>query len=205
MDKKLLQWAKRLQSLAQSGLEYSKDKYDIERFQEIRDISVEILSTYTELDHAKVKSLFAIEEGYQTPKIDVRAVIFKEDKILMVQESYDRKWSLPGGWADIEYSLSENIIKEAKEEAGVEVLPKKIIAILDRNKHVDDLYPYSIYKIFVECDYISGSYEKNIETIDSKFFSLNNLPELSVGRNTKNQIIMCFNAHEKENSSVIFD
>lgn len=205
MEKKWLKWAKDLQAIAQSGIEYSKDKYDIERFEMIRDISIEIVSDYTEMDHEKVRDLFAGESGYQTPKVDVRAAVFKNDKILMVKEQLDGKWSLPGGWADIDLSLRDNIIKESLEEAGAKVKPKRIIAILDRQRHVNDTYPYAIYKIFVECDYLGGTFEENIETEDAGFFALDHLPPLSVTRNTEKQIAMCFKARNQEVFETIFD
>lgn len=205
METKWLEWTKKLQSIAQAGIEYSKDPFDIERFEQIRALSIEIMSAYTELDHSKVRTLFANETGYQTPKVDIRAAIFKEDKILMVREKVDKKWSLPGGWADIDLSIGENIIKESMEEAGAIVKPKRIIGALDRNKHIDDAFPYSVYKIFVECDYVEGKYVENIETIESNFFAFNELPELSVGRNTKSQIEMCFNAREADVFETVFD
>lgn len=198
MEKKWLKWAKELQSIAQAGLEYSKDKYDIERFEMIRNISIDILSEYTEMEYDKVRDLFANEKGYQTPKVDIRAAIFRDNKILMVKEKIDGKWSLPGGWADIGISVYDNIMKESMEESGAKVKPKRVIAILDRNKHLKDEYPYSVYKIFVECDYIQGQYEKNIETEEADFFTLDNLPELSTGRNTKEHISMCFEVRKKE-------
>ncbi|WP_273326556.1 NUDIX hydrolase [Vallitalea guaymasensis] len=205
MEKQWLQWAKELQAISQSGLAYSKNEFDIERFQRIREISVEIMSEYTQISNTKIRTLFANETGYQTPKIDVRAVIFNNNKILMVKENKDNKWSLPGGYADIDLSVSENAKKESMEEAGAVVSPKRIIAVLDRNKHVDDDYPYSIYKIFVECDYIEGEYINNIETCEAEFFDSDNLPQLSLGRNTKEQIEMCFKAREKELLEPIFD
>ena len=205
MDKKWLDWAKQLQAISQSGLEYSKDKYDIERFEQIRNLSIEIISEYTDMDNTKVRSLFANEQGYQTTKVDVRAAVFKNNKILMVREELDNKWSLPGGWADIDLSVYENVVKETKEEAGVEITPRRVIAVLDRNKHIDDTFPYSVYKIFVECDYISGEHQKNIETIESGFFTNDNLPELSEGRNTLSQIQMCFQARKEGKFEAIFD
>ena len=115
---KWLEYAKKLQAISQAGIEYSKDKYDIERFEAIRNISIDIMSHYTDIDHTKMKELFATETGYQTPKIDIRAAAFKDNYILLVKEKLDGKWSLPGGWADIDYSLKENIIRECMEEAG---------------------------------------------------------------------------------------
>jgi ADP-ribose pyrophosphatase YjhB (NUDIX family) len=205
MDEKWLKWAKQLQALSQAGLEYSKDRFDIERFEEIRKISVEIMSEYTELDTKKVRCLFAGESGYQTPKIDVRAAVFKDNAILLVKEKSDDKWSMPGGWADIDLTLKENLVKEAKEEAGAEIRVRRIIAVLDRNRAVNDPYPYSVYKFFVECEYVSGRYQDNSETSDCRFFSLSQLPELSHTRNTYEQVKMCFEAYQKDVHEVIFD
>lgn len=198
MQKKWLEWAKELQFISQCGLEYSKDLFDIERFERIRQISVEIISNYTELSEEKVKDLFANERGYQTPKVDVRAAVFKEDKILMVKEKKDGKWTLPGGWADTGFSVFENIEKESFEEAGAVVKPKRVVAILDMNKHFDTDYPYSIYKVYVECDYIKGSFIENNETEKAEFFDVNNIPELSFAKCTKDHIKMCFDARKKE-------
>lgn len=205
MDEKWLNWATKLQSIAQAGLEYSKDKYDIERFNEIRNIAADIVSQHTDLEINKVKDLFCNEVGYQTPKVDVRAAIFKEDKILLVKESLDGSWSLPGGWADVGLSVKENVIKESFEEAGVNVEPERIIAIQDRNKNNEPISAYSIYKIFVLCKLTSGEFKENIETEESGFFSLENLPNLSEGRNNKKQIELCFKAKDEEYLNPFFD
>ncbi|MGG7076387.1 NUDIX hydrolase N-terminal domain-containing protein [Clostridium sardiniense] len=205
MEEKWLSWAKRLQSIAQAGIEYSKDKYDIERFEEIRDLSCEILKEYTNIPKDKIKDLFCNEVGYQTPKVDVRSAIFKDNKILLVKESIDNKWSLPGGWAEVDLSIKENAIKESKEEAGVNVKPQRLIAVLDKSKYSLKPYPYGVYKVFVLCDLIDGSFEENIETEESGFFSLENLPELSTGRNTKEQIEMCFEGKNNNTFVTIFD
>lgn len=204
-EPKWLEWAKKLQGIAQAGLTYSKDKYDIERFEQLRDLSVEILNSYTNIDNKIIRELFCNETGYPTPKIDVRAAIFKEDKILLVKEKIDGRWSLPGGWADIHTSLKEALIKEAKEEAGVEIDPKRIIAVQDRKRHNEPPSPYGMYKIFVECTYINGSFEDNTETSDAKFYSLEELPPLSLGRNTKQQISMCFESRNIECLEPMFD
>lgn len=202
---KWLTWASELQSIAQIGLTYSKDRFDRERFTRIRELSVEILSEYTNIEQKKVFDLFANEQGYQTPKIDIRAAIFQQDNILMVKEVSDGKWALPGGWADIGLSIVDNVIKESKEEAGARVTPKRIIAILDRNRHIHDHFPYAAYKIFVECDYIESKWEVNLETIEASFFSLSNLPPLSEGRNTKQQIALCFRARNLTYFETVFD
>ncbi len=199
-----LKYAKKLQSIAQAGLEYSSDKYDRERFQQIREISVDILEHYTEIDSDKIKKLFTCEEGYQTPKIDVRAAVIKNNKILLVKEKIDGLWSLPGGWADIDLSLSENLIKEAVEEAGAEIVPKRIIAVLDRNDQKTPPCPYSIYKIFVECSLKKIDFQENMETSAADFFSKDNLPELSEKRNTYKEIEMCFETAKKDTHEALF-
>ncbi|MHC1685228.1 MAG: NUDIX hydrolase N-terminal domain-containing protein [Clostridiaceae bacterium] len=205
MEEKWLTWARKLQSLAQAGLAYSENKYDLERFQQIRELSAEILNEYTEIGIEKVRELFCSEDGYQTPKVDIRGAIFKDDKILLVKESIDGCWSMPGGWAEVDLSVKENVIKEAKEEAGVNVIPKRIIAVLDRNKNNKPISAYGIYKIFVLCELIDGNFKENIETEESGFFLLSELPPLSLGRNNEKQIKMCFRAKDDENFQVIFD
>lgn len=205
MEPKWLSWAKQLQSIAQAGLTYSKDKYDIERFQQIRSLSAEILSEYTGISNEKIEDLFCNETGYQTPKVDIRGAIFREGKILLVKESIDGCWSLPGGWAEFNLSIKENVVKEVKEEAGLNVVPKKMIAILDRNKHNHPVTAYGIYKIFVLCELIDGAFEKNIETEESNFFSLTDLPPLSLERNSKEQVEMCFKSKSIDNLFTIFD
>ena len=205
MEEKWLTWAKKIQSVAQAGLEYSKDKYDRERFQELRDLSCEIMSEYTELSYDKVKDLFCNESGYQTPKVDVRAAVFKENKILLVKESIDGYWSMPGGWAEYNLSVKENIIKECMEEAGAKVKPIKLISILNRNWHVNKQYPYGVYKIFVLCELEEINFKDNIETLEYGFFDLKELPPLSIGRNTEEQVEMCFKFVLDKENSVIFD
>lgn len=205
MKLKWLKWANEIQSIAQAGLIYSKDKYDLERFNQLKDLSAEIISEYTEVETEKIKDLLNNEEGYLTPKVDIRGAIIKENKILLVKESIDGSWSMPGGWADVNLSISENVIKETKEEAGANIVPKKIIAILDRNRHNKPITMQSIYKIFVLCDFIDAKFENNIETEESKFFELDNLPKLSIARNTKEQIEMCFDSYNKKVIETVFD
>lgn len=204
-EKIWLKWSIELQSLAQAGLAYGKDKFDIERFERIREISAEIVAHMTDIPLEKVKNLFCNEVGYQTPKIDTRAVIFENNKILLIQER-DGKWALPGGWADVYLSVKENVLKEVKEEAGIEVNAEMIIAMLDVTKNQGKAIPYGITKIFVLCSYISGKFEKNIETIDSGYFGIDELPELANNKTTFEQIQMCFEANKnKDNWKVIFD
>ena len=201
---KWLELAIEVQSLAQSGLAYTKNVYDIERYERLREISAEMISIKSDLDISKVKDLFCNETGYQTPKIDTRAVIFKDGKILLAHEN-NGTWSLPGGWCDVLESVGSNTIKEVKEETGLDVVTKRIIAIQDRNKHNKPKYAYGICKIFVLCEVIGGKFEENIETTEIEYFDLNNLPNLAEEKNNKEQIEMCFNAYKDENWKVQFD
>ena len=203
MDK-WLKLAIEIQSLAQNGLTYANNVYDIERYERLRDISAEMLNMKTDLSIDKIKDLFCNETGYQTPKLDTRAVIFKDNKILLVHEN-NGTWSLPGGWVDVLESVKSNTIKEVKEETGLNVLAKKIIAIQDRNKHNKPIYAYGVCKIFVLCDIIDGKFEKNIETTEIDYFPIDNLPLLAEEKNNKEQIEMCFNALNDKNWQVQFD
>lgn len=204
MDKKWLDWAIELQSLAQAGLTYSKDVYDKERYERIRDISAEMMSYRTDLPLEKVKDLFCNETGYQTPKLDTRAAIFDHGKILLVREN-NGKWSLPGGWVDVNVSVKENTLKEVKEEAGLDVTADRIIAVQDRAKHNLPLYAYGVCKIFVLCSVIGGQFKPNIETTESRYFSENDLPALATEKNTEEQVKMCFNAYRDPNWVTLFD
>ena len=206
MDKneKWLQWAVELQSIAQAGLFYGKDPFDRERYQRIRDIAAEMISFKTEIPLEKVKDLFCCEQGYQTPKLDTRAAIFKEDKILLVREK-NGTWSLPGGWVDVNVSERENVIKEVKEEAGLDVRPELVIAVQDREKHNLPVYAYKVCKIFVLCSACGGEFQENIETTESRYFGRDELPRLAEEKNNKEQIEMCFEACHSENWKTLID
>ena len=205
MSHKWLEWSKRIQSLSQAGLTFSKDIYDKERFEELRLISAEIMEEYTGLEMQKLTNLFINETGYQTPKVDVRGVVFKDEKILMVRENIDDKWSIPGGFCDVGLSPSENIVKEIREESGYEVIPVKLLAILDMNKHPHPPQLFHYYKIFIRCEIVGGQASIGIETRDINFFSEHNLPNLSTDRNTESQIKTLFEFLKKPNKEAIYD
>ncbi|MET1122539.1 NUDIX hydrolase [Priestia megaterium] len=205
MEHKWLDWAKQLQSIAQAGLAYSKDIYDVERFELIRDISVEMLSQQTGMEITVIKNLFASETGYATPKVDIRAVIFKDNKILMVKENSDGSWSLPGGWADIGLTPSEVAVKEVKEESGFDVKAVKLLAVMDMKCHPHPPSPFHIYKMFIQCEIIGGQPMKGVETSAVEFFVENKLPPLSIARNTQTQIEMIFKHLYNPKEPVYFD
>lgn len=202
MKEQWLEWAIELQSLAQAGLTYGKDIFDRERYERIREISAEIMAYKTDIPVQKVKDLFCNETGYQTPKLDTRAAIFQNGKILLVKEN-SGKWSLPGGWVDVNVSVKENTIKEVKEEAGLDVTADKVIAIQDRSKHNLPVYAYGVCKIFVLCTIIGGAFKENIETTGFAYFSENELPELATEKNNEEQVKMCFEAYRTKNWSTL--
>lgn len=205
MELKWLEWVKQLQAIAQAGLTYSNDIYDKERFELIRKISIEILSNQTNMDTTFIKDLFANETGYQTPKVDIRAVVLRNKKILLVKEKTDNKWALPGGWADIGLSPSEVAIKEVKEESGYDVKAVKLLGILDKKYHPHPPSLYHVYKVFIQCEIIGGMSLEGIETSDVSFFAENELPELSEARNTKSQIEMAIRIANSSDERIYFD
>ena len=206
MDKseKWLDWAVELQSLAQAGLFYGKDVFDKERYERIREIAAEMISYKSEIPLEKVKDLFCSDVGYQTPKIDTRAAIFKDGKILLVHEK-NGTWSLPGGWVDVNMSVEENTRKEVKEEAGLDVRVKRIIAVQDREKHNLPIYAYKVCKIFLQCEVTGGEFAENIETTEFDYFGLEELPVLAEEKNNREQIAMCFQAMHAECWETLFE
>lgn len=202
---KILAWAVELQAMAQTALYYCKDKFDIERFQRIRDISAEMMTLKADLSFDKIKNLFCGDEGYQTPKIDTRGAIFRGEKILLVCES-DGRWTLPGGWCDVDQSPAENTVKEVREEAGLKVTVDKLVAVHDRNKRNAQTYIFGVAKFFFLCSELGGEFQKNIETVESKFFAENEIPDnLANEKCTAEQIKLCFAAHRAEVWETVFD
>ncbi len=203
-DKRWLAWAVELQSLAQAGLTYGKDGFDLERYARIREISAEILAHMTGLPVEKVTGLFCNETGYQTPKLDTRAAVFQDGKILLVRER-DGRWALPGGWCDVNVSVGENTVKEVKEEAGLDVIPWRIIAVQDRAKHNLPVYAYGVCKIFVQCDAAGGQFTPNLETTEARYFPPDQLPPLAEEKNTPAQVALCFEAYRSDAWATQFD
>jgi len=192
-----INWITELQAMAQNGLTYVKDIYDKERYIRLREIAAEMMAHVTDIPLEKMPGLFCYERGYQTPKIDVRAAMVEDGKILLVQEK-SGKWSIPGGWCDINLSVKENAIKEAKEEAGLDIEVKRVVALQDRSKHNFPPQASSICKVFVLGRVLGGEFEENSETIASGWFGLEALPELDGGKTTKEQISLCLEASRAE-------
>lgn len=187
-----LEWIKQVHALARWGLTYSKDPFDLERYEVLRQLSVEMMADFATLDKSRIEDLFANEVGYVTPKVDVRGVVFRDGKLLMVQEKWDGKWTIPGGWADIGLSPAEVAVKEVREEAGFEVEPIKMLAMLDKKFYPHPASAYHIYKTFIRCEITGGEATVGLESQGVGFFAPDNLPELSSHRITHEQIALLF-------------
>jgi len=192
----MLQLVKQVQAVAENGLHYAEDDFDLDRYQALEEIALRMLSLVTGLPDETVRVAAPERNGYRTPKVDVRAVIFNDrDEILMVKERVDSRWSLPGGWCDVGYTPTETAEKEAFEEAGIRVKVARLLAVFDKkcHDHPEDLF-YA-YKIFLECEAESHEITTGMETLDVGFFSQDRLPELSTPRNTAGQIHKMFDFH----------
>lgn len=189
----LLNSLKRIQALAEIGLHYAHTDYDLDRYTEIDTLTKQLLSQLTDQSIEQVTLQVEEKSGYRTPKVDVRAVVFNsENKILMVREKIDGKWSLPGGWADVGFSPAEIAEKETFEEAGMKVKAKKLLGVFDKRFHDHPPDMYYVYKIFILCEAENDRLEPGYETSDAGFFAESELPELSGPRNTEKQISIIF-------------
>ena len=182
MENEILIIAKRIQAIAQTGLHFTENVFDRERYEELRELSVLLAEQVVEAPLHKIRDLFTADRGYQTPKIDIRAVVLKDGQLLFARERVDQKWSLPGGFADVNYSPKEVAEKEVNEETGLEVVATRALAIIDCNKHNFPPGEFHYYKIFILCELTGGELRGSIETLEANFFHFDNLPELSLNR-----------------------
>ena len=200
-----VKWIEHLQAIAQNGLTYTKNWYDRERYLQLRCVTADMAADYSSMTFSEVKQLFSDETGYATPKLEVRAAVFKGDKILMVQESADNRWSLPGGWADVNGSPAESACREVLEESGLVVKARRLIALHDRRKHD---YPPAlphVYMCLFLCDIISGELTTSYETNAVDFFAQDEIPPLSSRRINNDHITLCFEARHQRDEKTLFD
>lgn len=194
LTSQLHSWAREINALAQAGLTYCKDNFDEERYQRLGDIAAQMASFYVDESEEVIRKEW-LTSGYKTPQLDTRAAIFDDEgRILMVKEQRSQKWNVPGGWCDEDQTIMSNVVKEVREEAGMEVYPKRLIAVLDRSRHntVDTLG--GCLKAFVLCSCGSGDFEANSETSERRFFREDELEgvDLRTNTNTLEQLKMCF-------------
>jgi ADP-ribose pyrophosphatase YjhB (NUDIX family) len=183
-----LKWISEVQALAQAGLTYTDGPFDKERYLRLRDLSAEMAAQCSQQSPDEIKHYFAVQEGYATPKIDVRAFLLKDNKVLLAKERRDGLWTLPGGWADTNESPSETAVRETKEETGYNVRAIRLLALWDKQKHDHPPEWPHAYKCFFHCEMLSGTAAENLEIAEIDFFELNQLPPLSTPRVTASQI-----------------
>lgn len=223
MDPQWLAWVKRLQAIAQNGLTYCTDPYDRERYEALRELAAEMASAGADLGIERVRDLFGHEAGHVTPKVDVRAAVFRDDAILLVRERAEGRWTLPGGWADVGEAPGEAIVREVYEESGYRTRAVKLLALYDRDKHDHPPLAYHVYKLFFLCELLdderiapawpddgdngphSAQAMHNIETDAVGFFREDALPELSLTRVTPAQIAHLFAHHRHPDWPTDFD
>jgi ADP-ribose pyrophosphatase YjhB (NUDIX family) len=204
-DPQWLAWARRLQALAQSGLTFSRDQYDIERYEEIRTIAAAMVAAGAGADFGAVRDLFTLDTGYTTPKVDVRAAIFRDDGILLVRERSDGMWTLPGGWADVGDTPAQAVEREVLEETGYRARAAKLLAVYDRTTHGHPPIPFAVYKLYFLCEITGGAAAATHETDEVGFFREDALPPLSLTRTLPAQVARLFQHHRHPEWPTDFD
>lgn len=188
MNNHVLKWISEIHAISQNGLAYSKNEFDIERYNQLDLVAKEMAAYFSDKNMDDINHFFSLDKGYATPKLDVRAFILKDDKLLLAKERSDNLWTLPGGWVDINESPSESVVREVLEETGFEVKVTRLLALWDKLKHDHPPQWPHTYKIFFLCEIISGEMKENLEISEIKFFSMDRLPDLSSHRVTYKQI-----------------
>ncbi|MCU4677705.1 NUDIX hydrolase [Catenovulum sp. 2E275] len=201
-----IDWVKQIQAIAQAGKTYGKDQYDQQRYAQLAEISQQMYAHLSSAPIEQVKQIFIPETGYPTPKIDLRAAVIKNDKILLVKEREDNGWTMPGGWADVCETASNGVVREVLEESGYIVEKPRLIRIKDRAIHdYQPEYPFHIYKFFFLCELTGGEAKTNIEVSEIDFFGIDEIPPLSSGRTSKADIQMAFDHFYRPQQSVLVD
>lgn len=199
-----VEWTKQIAALAKTGLYFVKDPFDKERYETLVELSAKLLDSYSDSEPDKIHTLLTADDGYITPKIDVRGAVFRDNKILMVKEASDGLWTLPGGWADVGDSPSQAVEREIWEESGYHAKAVKLMALEDR-KLRHPTYVFEVYKVAFLCELIGGEATISIETTEVDWFAEDNLPDLSVGRVTEEQIHRWFTHYRQPDLPTSFD
>jgi len=201
----VLDLSRRLLALSQTGLHFTAEEYDRERYREIGDIATRLLELQSNVAAQAVRQAWFVEDGYATPKVDVRGAIFRDNRVLLVRERVDGKWTVPGGWADVNDAPSSAILKEIEQESGFTARVLKLAAIYDRNKRNHPAYLFHSWKLFFVCEITGGEARTSYETTAVEFFPLDALPELSTGRSNAEQIRRMNQHHLDPNLPTEFD
>ncbi len=202
-----LHWARAIQAITQTGMHYTENPFDMERYQQLQAIATKMLAAHSNASVTQVQGLFDQQAGATTPKVDVRGVVFRENAILLVRERQDSgRWTLPGGWADVNEPPSAAVVREVREESGYETRAVKLLAVYDRDLHGHPPHPFHIYKLFFLCELIGGSPLISIETDGAEFFTAEAIPEdLSLGRVTDAQLRRLFEHYYNPDLPTDFD
>ena len=203
----ILQWARKVQAIAQNGLAFTQDPFDRERFEQLQQLVATILSSEVGISSGQLQGLWVGDEGYATPKVDVRGAVFDQDKVLLVRERSDGKWTLPGGWVDVGDSPASAVEREIREESGYLAKAVKLAALFDRNNPAHGHPPsiMHIFKLFFLCEITGGKATLSNETDGVEFFQVNSLPPLSIGRTTQSQIARLYEHHLNRSLPTDFD
>ncbi|OQD44423.1 ADP-ribose pyrophosphatase [Croceivirga radicis] len=205
-NKSSLNAIKQMIGIADVGLLYAKDDYDRERYTAIKKIALDLLVEVTDQPLDKLSNFFLPVKNYPTVKVDVRALVLNnEDQVLLAQESSDKKWTLPGGWADVGYSPKEIAENEVREETGLKVKAIRLLAVYDKQRHPHPPEPFYVYKMVFLCAYVAGNLKPGFDMLGAQWFSLNGLPELSTNRILKEQILSLCTKVRNNDLSVYFD
>jgi ADP-ribose pyrophosphatase YjhB (NUDIX family) len=200
-----IQLAQRIQAIARTGITYSLSPYDTERYNELSEIAAWMMAGPEPENFALASHLFAAERGYATPKVDVRAAVLQNDRILLVRESEDGGWTLPGGWAEVSQSASESVEREVREESGYLVKAVRLLACWDRNHHPHPPIPFHAYKLLFHCELVGGAPRASMETTDVGFFAEDQTPPLSITRTLPEQIRFIYEALRNPSAPTVFD
>lgn len=201
---KWMEWAQEIFSLSQSGLTYSPNPYDIERYKRLQEITAEMIASQSLLEEEAVLESFSMQAGYITPKVDVRGAVVKDGKILLIQERADDRWAMPGGWADLGNSPKSVAEREVWEESGYRVKAEKVVAVMDANR-IEPFEFYHAYKIIFLCTLLEGQPRTSHETLAVDFFVPDQLPPLSLYRTNEDMISEVFAHLENPNRRTFFD
>ena len=207
-----LQTLRELMSIAQAGLTYTRDPYDRQRYEQLQRLTAELLAEGSAASRPEWLEVLTPERGYLTPKLDVRAVVVRAGQVLLTRERQDGRWSLPGGWADPGDGPGGVAVRETLEETGHPVRALRLLAVLDKDRHGHPPDLWSVWKVFVACE-LTGAGEAevrvddgaNIETLESRFFDPADLPPLSLGRNTEQQVRRMVALWRDQEASTEFD
>ncbi len=197
---------KRIKAISETGLIYAEGAYDLERYEELKQISLKLMAHLANEPITVMQDFFIPERDYPTPKVDVRGLVINEkDEILMARESVDGKWTIPGGWADIGSTPSEIAVKEIEEETGFKAEVIRFLGVYDKQVHPHPPEPYYIYKLFFLCRIVGGELKPGFDMLGADFFSLDKLPELSEERILESQLKQLFHLAKSSSTEVYFD